>query len=233
MAENYEAIARFLSACDAIIGGTYVNAKENITRALKALAASRDLCGLFDAMTQEFDYQSSKGYYLRGEEGKRGTAYFPAGRVDSLAFVFCLLVEIDSGKINLSEFLLRYFYVDGSYTASYSMFTEKYIRPFRDIVREAFPIPVQPIRAEGKPLAERGDGLGELLKRERSRLTLLEIPPEEIAAGDAILAYAQEAFQSGDTENLRAIMAGYSYFLRFFKAENSLTEEIFRLLGEI
>lgn len=231
MAENYEAIGRFLSACDAIIGGSYVNAQDNITDALKALAASEELCGLFDAVTQEFDYQSTKSYYLR-DEGKRGAAYLPAERVSSLAFVFCLLVEIDAGKIDFKEFLLRYFYVDGSYTASYSLFTEKFMRPFRDILREAYPVPVAPIRAsEGAAFGN--EVLAESIKQERARITLLQIPQEEIAAGDMLLKFAQEAASRGDVADLRAIMLGYSYFLRLFRAQNDHSEALFRLLEEL
>ena len=66
-------------------------------------------------------------------------AYLPAERQDVLAFVFCLFVEIDAGTMHMNDLLLRYFYVDGSYTASYSVFSGRMIKPFRDIVRECFP----------------------------------------------------------------------------------------------
>lgn len=139
MEGNYEKIRRFLDACDGLVAGTYREAEVGISQVLRCLAESDDLKGLFNAVTEEFDYVQSRGFYLRDSANGRGTAYLPSGRVDALAFVFCLLAEIDSGVVRFGDFLLRYFYVDGSYTASYALFADRIIRPFRDIVRESFP----------------------------------------------------------------------------------------------
>ncbi len=158
MEDKLEAIGRFLSACDAVITGTYRDAGARISEVLKRLAESEDLTELFNAVTEEFDYAAMKSFYLRETAGGRGRAYLPAGRVDALAFVFCLLAEIDSGKIRFNEFLLRYFYVDGSYTASFSLFAERIMTPFRDIVREAYPAASYVREA---PAAEPIDSLGE------------------------------------------------------------------------
>ena len=139
MEENIVKIKRFITACDELIAGSYRDAEEKISEVLKCLAASEDLTGLFSAVTEEFDYAASKSYYLRETSERRGTAYLPTGRVDALAFVFCLLAEIDAGAMRFNDFLLRYFYVDGSYTASFSLFADRIMRPFRDIVKEAYP----------------------------------------------------------------------------------------------
>ena len=139
MEERFERIRRFLDACDGLVSGTYREAEVGISQVLRCLAESEELKGLFNAVTEEFDYSSSRSFYLRENQGGRGAAYLPTGRVDALAFVFCLLAEIDSGVVRFGDFLLRYFYVDGSYTASYALFADRIIRPFRDIVREAYP----------------------------------------------------------------------------------------------
>ncbi len=139
MEEKFEKIRRFLDACDGLISGTYREAEVGISQVLRALAESDDLKGLFNAVTEEFDYAQSRSFYLRDLPNGKGTVYLPSGRVDALAFVFCLLAEIDSGVVGFRDFLLRYFYVDGSYTASYALFADRIIRPFRDIVREAYP----------------------------------------------------------------------------------------------
>ena len=139
MEEKYEKIRRFLDACDGLIAGTYREADVGISQVLRCLAESEDLKGLFNAVTEEFDYAQSRSFYLRDLPNGKGTVYLPSGRVDALAFVFCLLAEIDSGVVKFRDFLLRYFYVDGSFTASYALFADRIIRPFRDIVREAYP----------------------------------------------------------------------------------------------
>lgn len=139
MQDDIEKIRRFLDACDNLIGCTYREAEVGISQTLRALAESEELKGLFSAVTKEFDYAKMRGFYLRDLPNGRGTVYFPTSNVDALALVFCLFAEIDSGVLKLSDFLLHYFYVDGSYTASYALFSERIIRPFRDIVRAAYP----------------------------------------------------------------------------------------------
>ncbi len=155
MEKNIEKIRRFLDACDGLIAGTYREAEVGVSQVLRCLSESEELQGLFSAVTEEFDYVGTRAFYLRDLPNGRGAAYLPSSRVDALAFVFCLLAEIDSGCVRFGDFLLQYFYVDGSYTASYALFADRIIRPFRDIVREAYPAacagysyaPVRPERA--------------------------------------------------------------------------------------
>lgn len=139
MDESIEKIRRFLDACDGLLSCTYREAEIGISQVLRCLAESDDLKGLFAAVTEEFDYAKNRSFYLRDLANGRGAAYLPSSRVDALAFVFCLFAEIDSGVVKFNDFLLRYFYVDGSNTASYALFSERIVRPFRDIVREAYP----------------------------------------------------------------------------------------------
>lgn len=234
MEDRLTKIGRFISACDELVGGTYMNAETNISEVLKALAASEDLKGLFSAVTQEFDYHGSKSYYLRTPEGKRGAAYIPTDRVEALAFVFCLLVEIDSGKLRFNDLLLRYFYVDGSFTASYSLFADKIVRPFRDIVKEAYPItPVTREDVRSEQASGKLKMLSEKLSEERARLAVLPLPQEDILSGDAILSAVQAAAGRGEANEVLCLLAGYRYFLRCFGADCALTEEIFRLSSEL
>ena len=143
MSDKIEKIQRFLSVCDELVEGSYMVAEGKISEALKEIAGCRELTNLFAAVTDGYDYPAAKRAYLRprtgvGASGRVG-AYLPSERQDILAFVFCLFVEIDAGTIYLNDLLLRYFYVDGSYTASYAVFAGRMIKPFRDIVRECFP----------------------------------------------------------------------------------------------
>ena len=162
MEEKIERIHRFLDACDGLLSCTYREAEVGISQVLRLLAESEDLKGLFSAVTEEFDYAKTRSFYLRDLPNGRGAAYLPSSRVDALAFVFCLFAEIDSGVVRFSDFLLRYFYVDGSYTASYALFSERIVRPFRDIVREAYPaacVGYSYARPAAQPVAR--DGLRE------------------------------------------------------------------------
>lgn len=135
-------IQRFVEACDELIDAKFAVAGEKIKEVLKAIAASEDLQNLFTAVTTRFDYPAAKRAYLKfpAEKGTSpGAAFLPKERSDILAFVFCLLVEFDGGSMQLNDFLLRYFYEDGSYTASFTQFVSRMIKPFRDIICDCFP----------------------------------------------------------------------------------------------
>lgn len=193
MEERFEKIRRFLDACDGLVSGTYREAEVGISQVLRCLAESEELKGLFNAVTEEFDYPSSRSFYLRDNPNGRGTAYLPSGRVDALAFVFCLLAEIDSGVVRFGDFLLRYFYVDGSYTASYALFADRIIRPFRDIVREAYPaasagaFAASPVAAPASAPAPAPVSEGSLTEKTLKRNVVFEGKLITVRCDDALL----------------------------------------------
>ena len=49
--------------------------------------------------------------------------------------MFTLLAEIDAKTINFAEFINKYFYEDGSFSAGYSAFINSVIKPFRNSVK--------------------------------------------------------------------------------------------------
>ena len=141
MEERIEKLKCFFAACDELLDCKFQTADHRISDVLKALAESPDLTALFKSITAKFDYSAAKRTYLRfpAEGSLRGAAFVPKERHELIAFVFCLLVDLDSGALLLKDFLLRYFYVDGSYTASFLLFADRLIRPFRDILFACFP----------------------------------------------------------------------------------------------
>ena len=138
MEERREGAAKFLEACSSLMTGKYNTAESGISRVLAEIAASEPLKGLFSAVTKNFNYAVAKRRYLQApaKRGERGRAYLPTDRREILAFLFCLFVEIDANTVPFDDFLLRYFYVDGSYTASYTLFADRMVRPARRDVRK-------------------------------------------------------------------------------------------------
>lgn len=239
MTERIEKISRFLTVCDEIVEGSYVNADSKISEALQYIATCRELTNLFAAVTDGFDYPAAKHSYLREYTGKGGTtriaAYLPAERADVLAFVFCLFVEIDAGAIQLSDFLLRYFYVDGSYTASFGVFAGRMVKPFCDIVRGCFP----ECGKHGKMLVMRQKSEEALhdfiqyLPNERKRIMERNLMKEEKDAGEEIFAEMSAAAARHDITEVRALLAGYKYFLRYICAESKESEKLFAMAKEL
>ena len=158
-------------------------------------------------------------------------ASLPAERQEILAFVFCLFVELDAGTLHLNDFLLRYFYVDGSYTASYTVFAERMIRPFRDIVRECFP----ECGKRGQMALQRKkreDALAEFTRTipvECARIGGLALQEQEQRSAELLFSELAAAAGRRDIAELHALLAGYRYFLKFIGAESEESNALFAL----
>ena len=233
MEDRYVCLQRFFTACDELVTGSYLNAEQKITEALKAIAMSRDLVELFTAATEGYDFPTAKRTLLRPVQGgTKLVARIPADRHEVLAYVFCLLVELDAGQMRLNDFLLRYFYVDGSYTASYSIFADRVIRPFRDIVRDCFPDMGQSGRmaALHQKREEIFGEISEKLLQERARIASLALLKAVSSEGDAILDAAGKAAERRESGELTALLMGYRYFLRYIQGECAESEKLFSLI---
>lgn len=236
MEDKNRDMQRFFAACDELITGKFIVAEKKIGELLRSVAMSDDLMGLFTAVTKGFDFQAAKRAYLRSpiDSRTRGEAYLPADETELLAFVFCLLVELDKGTLKLGDFLLRYFYEDGSYTASYALFVERVIRPFRDVVRRCFPEAGKGtfamFRRKEESILEL---LAERLMAERTRLSELSLRSGDAFAGETMLAELCVAVDRKEIPEIKALLFGYGYYLNYIKGSSENSDELFRLAGEL
>ncbi|MCI9504184.1 MAG: hypothetical protein HFE26_02175 [Clostridia bacterium] len=229
MERTHEQIIKFVTACDELISAKYAAAEKRIADVLKAVAGGKELENLFSAVTRNFDYAKAKRSYLRFPAfagAAHGAAYLPAERGDVLAFVFCLLVEFDAGAMPLGDFLLRYFYVDGSYTASYMQFAERMIVPFRDIVKSCFPESLN--RTVGEELREKESealsAAGEWAEAESSRAAQCDRNVGEKVAAEVMLSQIKTAVGRNDAAAAKALLCGYRYFLLYSGAPSEAAE---------
>lgn len=238
MQEKYAQIEKLLSILDELLAGKYVAAEGGIGEALKAIATSEELTKLFDAVTSKFDYRTAKAAYLKfpaEANATHGVAYLPAERGDILAFVFCVMVEINSGAIPFGDFLLRYFYVDGSYTASYIRFSERMLRPFRDIIQSCYP----EASRKGRMLLRQKEeenvmrAFSEKATVEREQMQKSALQSEDAFCADTLLAELCAACGREDVAEIRALLVGYRYFLKATGIETEGSEELFSLAEKL
>lgn len=222
MATSAQQLNRFFQACDKLMNEKYMVADSRIEDVLRSIAECRALTDLFSAVTERFDYPSAKKIYLRfpaSSASFHGKAFLPEDRGEVLAFVFCLLVDIDAGRIKFDDFLLRYFYEDGSYTASFALFSDRMLRPFRDIVKECFPDVAQPVRDDSAVQKARKKNAAweeftSLAIEERARIKTLALSSVDAIAGDMILSELIQAAGKNNLTAINALLSGYHYFLR-------------------
>ena len=222
MTLSAQQINRFYQACNKLMNENYMAAVTRIEEVLRSIAECRALTDLFSAATERFDYPAAKKMYLRfpaSPTSAHGKAFLPKDRGEAIAFVFCLLVDFDAGRIKFDDFLLRYFYEDGSYTASLALFSDRMLRPFRDIVKECFPNVVMDERPESAAQRTRKrvaslETFASLAIEERERLRGVQLSSVDALAGELILSEMIQAAGKNNISQVKALVAGYSYFLR-------------------
>ncbi len=123
-------IANFKNAMNALVESKYILADQKVGDVLKAIAGSRMLYELFEHVTEGFDYVTFKSVCLiEGEDGK-GRFSMPKRDEDVLAFVFLLLMEIDSRREDILRLILGYFYTSENKQLSYNSFAMQVLIPF-------------------------------------------------------------------------------------------------------
>lgn len=133
-----EELDLFLARADELIESKYIVADIKIVNLLKTIAASETLLAVFKNCLLNFNFEEAKRKYLVKNEylsGDKGEFVLPDSSRELLAFIFCILVAVDSKEINLSDFLKKFFYEDGSYSAGYATFINAMIKPFKNTVK--------------------------------------------------------------------------------------------------
>lgn len=128
----------FLKASDELIASKYIVADVKIVGLLKSIASSETLLALFKNCLDGFNFeQAKKKYFVKSQYLPADKCEFqlPPNSRELLALVFYVLMDIDSKRISFSDFLNKYFYVDGSFVSSYDAFITGMIKPFKNSVK--------------------------------------------------------------------------------------------------
>ena len=137
MDKNAE-LENFLQKTDDLLSSKYIVADIKVIGVLKAITNSDTLIAIFKNCLSGFDYEGAKKKYLvknKYMSEDKGEFVLPSSSRELLAFVFSILVDIDARRIDFSQFLNKYFYEDGSCSASYSAFLDSMIKPFGNTVK--------------------------------------------------------------------------------------------------
>ncbi len=128
-----EELALFAEKAEELITSSYILADVKIVGVLKAIAQSETMLAIFKSCLSGFDYAGAqKKYLVRNKylSEDKGEFVIPPTSRELLAFVFNILVDIDAKNLDLSAFINKYFYVDGSFSSAYAAFISQMIKPF-------------------------------------------------------------------------------------------------------
>ena len=128
----------FIERADEFINAKYILADVKLVSLLKSIAASETLVALFKNCLTDFNYEQAKKKYLVKSpylSEDKGEFVLPPNSKELLAFIFNVLIDIDAKRIDLNQFVSKYFYVDGSFSSGYEAFLNSMIKPFKHSVK--------------------------------------------------------------------------------------------------
>ena len=112
MTKNEE-LNLFVEKADELINSKYILADIKIAGLLKSIALSDTLLALFKNCLTDFDFEKAKEKYLVKSpylSSEKGEFVLPPNSRELLAFIFCVLVDIDAKRIVMGEFISKYFF---------------------------------------------------------------------------------------------------------------------------
>lgn len=133
-AEEKENLKDFFNACDEMIDGRFILSDVKIARILKSIAKSELLYDMFAKCLVHFNFNSEFQTALSANKVNGGYFVLPTDERRIVALVFCFLLEVDKGKINLQSFVNENFFSPDGYNISYSNFSINVLVPFKNSV---------------------------------------------------------------------------------------------------
>ena len=133
-----EQITNFSHKCDELLQAKFIIAPSKISDLLRAVAASPAIVHLFQHATAPFNYAAAQAKYLRPAHdafyGDRGVMLLPDDPMELIAFVFCVLVDVDNGNVDFNNFLQTFFADEDGYAQSFAKFLTQIVFPFKEAV---------------------------------------------------------------------------------------------------
>ncbi len=232
-----DGLGEFLDACEAIKNSKFVVAEPKIAALLKAIADNKQLYSMFSAALYGFDYKTAFSECIGN-----GGFVLPSEPKKAIALVFRILLDIDTGKMSLQNFLEAYFY-SVSVNESFARFCLEVIAPFETYSRTAFAhadailngqLPDEHVKTYERVNAEhRSDLRTDALN---CVATLIEIADTAITSAidraefGACLKGLTRAVNSDDYDNVISAFLGVKYAVAYFFKSSKSISEIFKKL---
>jgi hypothetical protein len=121
-----DCVAEFERACSELSVAKYILAEQKIAQLLQVIAKSKNLYALMGACMQGFDF----GAELIKAKTPQGLVA-PSEPKKQIAFVFCLLLSIDTKQTDFEKFLHTFYGGEDNANAEFSEFARQVILPFR------------------------------------------------------------------------------------------------------
>jgi hypothetical protein len=133
--EERENIVEFFSACNEMIEGRFILSDTKVSNILKSVVKSEILYKLYSDCMNGFKFARTLDYCKSSNPNNGGYFQMPKEPQDILAFVTCLLLEVDKRNINLQTFVTDNFYSPDGYNISYNNFALTVLVEYKSAVK--------------------------------------------------------------------------------------------------
>lgn len=233
-----DGLGEFLTACAALKNCKFVVAENKMSAVLKSIADNKQLYSMFGVALYGFNYRVAFSECVGN-----GGFFLPTEPKKAIALVFRILIDIDSGKMSLQNFLEAYFYSE-SINESFSRFLLEVIAPFEAYCKNMFTRAGElPLNAnlDINPSRDYDNVNGKIqgnLKNDALNCiaTLIEIADSQItgvidrAEFSKCLNGLSRAINQGDNDNIISAFLGVKYAVAYFFRSSRTTLEIYKKL---
>ncbi len=245
------AVEKFVVACNDMLSGKFLDINKKLASVLDAVSESEDVISLLaDALTNFDEDEMFEKTFVIDSKTKNGKVCMPSDDNEKLAVIVTLLNDIQSRKINITQFLETYF-KDNNSTPTQN-FLNKILKPFRDIVCKNFGVNSEvsmvdinehikekkKIQKEEENVIEEKEedvypGIDELMadiekisKEIQARLKFEKKKVDNVEDIDFILNAILKACASKDLLVINGLIIGLNYASKKFKSVKYLVQDL-------
>lgn len=131
-----EALSAFSRACDETINAKFILAEQKISHLLQTIASYPLLVDFFKSALAGYN-RNAEFSRAKNKVGSRSKLSLPVSKTKLVAFVFCLLLELDTGKRGLKEFLDEFFF-SANPKEQWDGFARTVLAPFKSVTEYLF-----------------------------------------------------------------------------------------------
>lgn len=146
--EEKQNILDFFSACNEMIEGRFLLSDTKVSNILKCVVKSEILYNLYSKCMQGFKFVTALENARADNPENGGFFRMLDGDKSIVAFVTCLLLEVDKKNINLQAFVTENFFNSDGYNISYNNFALTVLVAYKNAVKRLLGID-----EEGNPVA--------------------------------------------------------------------------------
>lgn len=207
-----EDLAGFKAAADELMSSKYILAEKRISDLLKTIATNSELLDLFRTALSGYNYSVEFNKSRTSSKGKPKLV-LPKNQARKIAYIFCLLMEFDTGKRSLKDFLDTYYYMPQP-NASLALWTKDMITVFKDVTEYLYVNGIETLLDNEEIDYSLRRQVGEILENMNALLVRSSVGADTKRDLFVILSAVENSLTPNKADVLKALIIGLEHVAR-------------------